>query len=500
MALNYGTDAQPQVVVFYGGNDGLLHAVNGNRTESIGGIAAGSEIWSFMPPEFYGSIKRLRDNSVTIAFPGHTDGNPTPQPKSYGMDGAITASQDGSDATTFAAMRRGGRVLYAFDVSRIGDPELKWKVGCPNLANDSNCSAEAFEELGQTWSAAVPARARGYQDGTAPILLMGGGYDNCEDADPSTCNSSSKGAAIYVLDADTGALLKSFNTLRGVVGDISLLNDSTGRLSFAYAADLGGNLYRISGATANTPIGNTVPADWTITRIAALGCDSPSSDCSANRKFFFGPDVVVDGGDILLLVGSGDREKPLLSFTGAASVANHFFMVRDRPGVIDWLSEESGVCGGQNLICLASLLGISSSSSTSPTPEQLSALSKGWFLTLAPTEQVVTSGLTVFGTVTFSTHQPRDPAITTSCSGLGTARVYNVNFRDAAPVNTERFEVIAGGGLPPSPVAGMVRLDNGATMPFIIGASPDSPLQSLTPPPPPGQTQPKARVYWNIEQ
>src|SRR5690606_28762230 len=100
-ALNYGTDASPEVIVFYGGNDGVLRAINGNRTSSIGAFPAGSEIWSFMPPEFYGRIKRLYDNTVTISYPGHTSGEPAPRAKDYGMDGAVTAYKSGADAWLF---------------------------------------------------------------------------------------------------------------------------------------------------------------------------------------------------------------------------------------------------------------------------------------------------------------------------------------------------------------------------------------------------------------
>ncbi len=35
IAINFGTDAAPKVVVFYGGNDGVLRAVNGNRDEHV---------------------------------------------------------------------------------------------------------------------------------------------------------------------------------------------------------------------------------------------------------------------------------------------------------------------------------------------------------------------------------------------------------------------------------------------------------------------------------
>jgi type IV pilus assembly protein PilY1 len=119
--------------------------VNGNRADAYDGVAAGKEIWSFIPPEFYGSIKRLRDNDITISYTGNEVTEHTPLPKPYGMDGAITAYEKSS---LFVGMRRGGRALYAFNISNIvGDPDAEpavapeaprmlWKVGCPNLAND----------------------------------------------------------------------------------------------------------------------------------------------------------------------------------------------------------------------------------------------------------------------------------------------------------------------------------------------------------------------------
>lgn len=87
--------------------------------------------------------------------------------------------------------------------------------------------------------------------------------------------------------------------------------------------DLGGNVYRISGATAGAEIGSTAPDSWTMTKIAVLG--GTGTD---NRKFMFRPDIVVNStGGYSILAGSGDREKPLLSYTAAASVTNYFFML-----------------------------------------------------------------------------------------------------------------------------------------------------------------------------
>ena len=81
-----------------------------------------------------------------------------------------------------------------------------------------------------------------------------------------------------MLDADTGTMLKEFTTDRGVIADVFVItDDATGIAKWAYAADLGGNVYRISGVDANTQFGSTAPANWTMTKIASLGCDTAST-------------------------------------------------------------------------------------------------------------------------------------------------------------------------------------------------------------------------------
>lgn len=511
VAINFGTDAAPKVVVFYGGNDGILRAVNGNRSDAIGSVVAGQELWAFVAPEFHTNIKRLHDNNVQISYTGNTTTSPVPQPKPYGLDGSITAYRNSLGTTTwiYSTARRGGRVVYAFDVSNIAAatpslPTLLWKIGCPNLTNDTGCTA-GFGDIGQTWSAPKVLKSAGYGSGLSPMLIMGGGYDNCEDGDPNTCTSSAKGRKVYVLDAQAGTKLKEFTTERPVAADLFVVPDtSTGLAKFAYAVDLGGNIYRISGATANEPIGSTAPADWTMTKIASLGCDSPTA-CTANRKFLFAPDIVEPpapgSGVYYLLVGSGDREKPLRVFDDALDVENYFFMVKDVPTNATWLSDETSNCGSA-LMCLDSLTPITTAAD--PTATDL-ATSKGWYLGLAEGEQVVTSAITVYGTVTFSTHEPTNPDEGACESDLGTARVYNVGYLNATSRNgtftNSRFEVISGGGLPPSPVAGLVKLDaSSEPIPFIIGADPDSPLKGREPTPPSSSSQPKSLTYWYLQQ
>ena len=505
VAINFGTDASPVVVVFYGANDGMLRAVNGNRTAAIGTIPAGGELWAFMPPEFYSSLQRLYDNTTRISFPNNSSGSPTPLPKAYGMDGPVTAFKGtvGGSAKTFiySTMRRGGRAVYAFDVTNSATtpaaPTLKWKVGCPNAADNTGCST-GMSGIGQTWASLKSLFALGYKGGSSPLLIMGGGYDKCEDTDTLTagsanhsCTSSTKGNKVFVLDADTGEMIKAFDTDRAVIADSTLVTDGAGKIQYAYTADMGGNVYRMT-------FGSGAASTWTITKIASLGCDTVSS-CVANRKFMFAPSVVtLDSSIYYVMLGSGDREKPLNYYASTAAVTNYFFAIRDKPSDSVWTTDTANCVSGTSL-CKASLQAIT----TSATPSDADlAAKKGWYLGLKTTEQVVTSAVTIFGVVNFSTHQPAVQSANTCAANLGTTLLYKMGFANAATANgtDNRFQDVAGDGLPPSPVAGQVTLDNGSTVPFCIGCSPDSPLQGSQPGSLTSVIQPKSRLYWYIQK
>ena len=493
VAVDYG--GSTGVVVFYGSNDGTLRAINGNQ-----GDTDGNEFWSFVAPEHYGKFQRLRTNSPELYYPGTPIATATR--KDYFFDGPVTAHKDGNNVWVYAAMRRGGSAVYAFDVSagtNLTDPTLKWKA---------DNTTTGLSNIGQTWSAPKVIKAAGYATAGAgtekPMIIMGGGYDPCEDGTPAsdlnTCTGTPKGNSIYVLDADTGAVLNDALTMvtdRSVVGDITVVTNSSGLAQYAYAADTGGNVYRISI--------NGAPSTWAVKKIAALGCDTESCPGGvANRKFLFAPEVVVTSGFNAVLLGSGDREHPLSTDAVTASVNNAFFMIKDdrsaNPGIIS-LDDD----------VLLEIDANSSELTSTQQAELATASNKGWYLqygsagTLHDKEQVVTSAVVVFGVVTFSTHTPTVASSTSCGSNLGTARVYNVNFLDASPAKgTSRFQVIDGGGLPPSPVSGIVTVCTSdgvcSDVPFLIGGNPNSPVEVDYAPEPSGSAVNKSRVYWNIEQ
>ncbi|WP_332820874.1 pilus assembly protein [Pseudomonas sp.] len=504
VAVDYGGDTG--VVVFYGSNDGTFRAINGNQ-----GDTDGNELWSFVAPEHYSKFERLRSNSPELYYPGTPTATATR--KDYFFDGPVTAHKDDDNVWVYAAMRRGGSAMYAFDVSagaNLTDPRLKWKA---------DSTTTGLSNIGQTWSAPKVIKAAGYTSVTSstdaegvtttttnykPMLIMGGGYDSCEDgtvaSDLNTCTPGTpRGSNIYVLDADTGTVLNDALTMvtdRSVVGDITVVTNSSGLAQYAYAADTGGNVYRISIAGA--------PSTWAVKKIAALGCDTETCPGGvANRKFLFAPEVVVTSGFNAVLLGSGDREHPLSTDAVTASVNNAFYMIKDdRSADPDVISLDDDVL----LEIDANSAGLTAAQQT----ELNAADNKGWYLqygtgAVHDKEQVVTSAVVVFGVVTFSTHTPTVASSTSCGSNLGTARVYNINFLDASPAKgSDRFQVIDGGGLPPSPVSGIVTVctsDGVCTdVPFVIGANPESPVEVDYAPEPSGSAVNKSRVYWNIEQ
>lgn len=464
------------VTTYYGSNDGTLRAIDAGK---------GTERWAFIAPEFFPTLSRLMTNSPLISFPSMPTGiTPAPTKKDYYFDGSIGLYQNANNSSVwiYPTMRRGGRMMYALDVTTPATPAYKWSVGCPNLANDTGCTT-GFTGIGQTWS--MPSAASSVVGYSSPVIVVGGGYDGCEDANTATpACTTPKGAGVYILDADTGALLKSFNTLRSVAADISLVAVTTaGVVDHAYAVDLGGNIYRID-------FGATVSA-WVMNRVAYTN--------GAGRKFFFAPAVLpAPGNKVYLALGSGDREHPLQSQYPYAGVINRFYVYRD----------DLGSTSATNMDDAATLNDFSNSTTCTTAGVLPASTSKGWFMNLTQNgagEQTVTSAIISAGMVAFSTNHPVPPALGTCSTTLGEARGYWVNLFNASGAigvaqscGGSRSSVFAGGGLPPSPIAGIVTIDGKPTSVVIGaaqrggGASTSISPQLVTPPIPMN----RKTIYW----
>lgn len=490
LVINYGDSRG--IVVFYGSNDGVYRAINGNQTAPITNsgvtVPAGGELWGLILPEHYQLINRYRANSPELKFPGtFLD---TAMPKDYFVDGPTGVYQklnaDGTvaRAIVYLTMRRGGRLIYAIDVTQPAAPRYLWSI---------SHQTPGFEELGQTWSRPRLTLLQKYKTTTdtsgnsvvtpTAVLVFGAGYDPAQDQEPPAGDSMGRG--IFVIDALTGdkvfsasmscptgsATCRKVDAMKHATpADITFVDrDLDGLIDKFYWGDLGGNIWRADVADPDV-------ANWSVNRVAALGCNA--GECSVlttPRKFFFPPAVLsvrpagaTDSYDVLSIV-SGDREHPLRSDSANAAfnVKDRFFMVKDLGTTVNVTTlNTKDVTADANLVDATysqwdgsrqgfyiSFIGAAWNETTNQPDSSL---------TPTPGEKAVNAPVAVNGQIFFSTNQPKAGDNTCSAN-LGTARAYAVNPFTGAQVQNE----LAGGGLPPSAVSGLITVtttdENGNT-------------------------------------
>ena len=297
------------------------------------------ENWAFMPKEFIGNVKTLRDNYSSVDKIYGIDGEITVLLNDIGGDGAI----DGGDtAWVFFGLRRGGSSYYALDIS---DPDV-----APTLMWKKDDATPDFSLLGQSWSKPKVgySKLNASGDVASPVVFIGGGYDTNKDSDDAG-TADLKGNTVYMLDAETGTLKWSMapsggdTTFAGtdsITAGIGLL-DSTGDglTDRLYVNDTGGNIWRVDmpGATK---------ADFSVFKLASLGGTTNPTD----RRFFYEPSIVrtfisetvettiidEDGATKAIsvhqeipydaiLIGSGDRSNPL-----GQDTKDSVFMIKDK--------------------------------------------------------------------------------------------------------------------------------------------------------------------------
>ncbi len=490
---------EDDVYVFYGSNDGVFRAVKGG-TASDGG----TEVWGFIPRELFGKLKRLRDGAPAISStnkkPYFVDGSVSVYQEDVNGDGKLIDT-DGDKVYLYMSMRRGGRFLYALDVSDPDAPKMLWR---------KDNTSSGYAELGQTWSEPTITTVAA---STNPVLITGAGYDPAvEDVMPCLMTASNSsgvtwtsggaityttvgctvsggssvttartmGRGVMVIDAFTGDLLwQAGASVSGAVddlivsgmdysisSDIAVIDtDFDGDKDVGYVGDNGGNMWRLNMLDAD-------PANWTVQHIAAVG----GHFSSIRRKLQHRPDVVYtsDGGGnySAVLFGSGDREHP---FDG--TVKNQFYMIKDRGAGTTTLDSDlfdATAATGSNAF--------------------------GYKITLASGEKSISSAVTISGITYFNTNQPSASAVPGVCkNNLGIARQYEINYQTAAAANTTvagteitaRASIYPGGGYLPSPVPVLVRLNGKNHFGVISGTS------VKTPPKP--TLEVRSRTFWSIK-
>ncbi|GAF89862.1 unnamed protein product, partial [marine sediment metagenome] len=270
-------------VVFFGANDGMLHAVY--DTEDLSDPDNGKELWAFIPPD---QLPRLKDIIEGSDHEHFVDSSPKAYIGDEDNDGDIGA---GETAILICGERKGGTSYFALNIADPASPSVLWMIDQSDIA-----------ELGQTWSEpqfGLVKTSDADATGTA-VFFIGGGY--------SSDNSSGK--AVIAINVSTGAVVKKFSGVAGMdysfPSSVTLLDtDSNGFVDKVYVGDVGGQMWRFGKFTDSG--GNPLDfpdADENITNWTAQIIFNSTNA----RRFFYPPSVALETGYDLVLMGTGNRE------------------------------------------------------------------------------------------------------------------------------------------------------------------------------------------------
>lgn len=225
-----------QQVIYIGANDGMLHAFD---------ASTGSELFAYIPSPVVSKLNLLTNPNYSHQF--YVDGSPTI------LD--VFASTANSWRTVLVGtLNNGGQGVFALDVTN------------PSLFTEANAATVVKWEFTDTNDVDL-----GYTYGPASIVrlangkwaaVFGNGYNNTvADGNASITGN----AVIYIVDIETGALIKKFDTKVGMSADPLSLGrpngmaspavvdqDGNGVADLIYAGDLFGNLWKID-ISASSP-------------------------------------------------------------------------------------------------------------------------------------------------------------------------------------------------------------------------------------------------------
>lgn len=385
------TDARDDYVLF-GSSEGGLHLVDAGDQGSGNG---GKEKFVVIPRE----MLRVTSNSDALVK-GATKaeiGSPN-----FGIDAPWLVTADyqynlannrvnvnttgGKGVFAYGGLRMGGEAFYGLNLNDNNNPRMMFTI-TPDISG--------FSRMGQIWEKPTKAKIKtSTTDTGTDVLVFGGGYDMCyenetfqvgvTDTALGACSniSTTKGNAVYIINAKTGALIwsasaegsptKTVSSMTNsiVAGVTTLDRDNDGFMDHIYFADLGGQIFRadFTNAGFKKPVASGTPSPETsfsntrVTRI--LQSVYTGNDKKYNYRFYERPTVSFYRHDTantlfaLVTAISGDRSSPLSKIRDNTK-ADRLYGIIDsdvtKPDNVFYASNftTAGTTGGQTINDLA---------------------------------------------------------------------------------------------------------------------------------------------------
>lgn len=277
-------------MVYIGGNDGMLHAFHAGTVSDATLGAPGNEVWGYIPNHL---MKGAR-----YAVTGDTGGRlrdlarPNPKPaasETYGsaafphrfmVNGTATAgdavvgfqnySTPKWGSVLVGTEKEGGKGVFALDVTDPRPPNSSanalGQTGVKQLWEFSDWDDTA---MGYSFSTVAIAKIRysapqssGFVPHETWAAIFGNGY-----------NSSEGKAYLMVVDIKTGKLIRKIRALPSTHGEYdteannglsspAVITDSSNYVSYVYAGDLRGHVYKFDFKSGTSPSGGTAAQKW----------------------------------------------------------------------------------------------------------------------------------------------------------------------------------------------------------------------------------------------
>jgi len=460
-------DDSSKTLVFFGANDGMLHAVldvtdpdvevSGNETHY------GTEAWAFIPPNQLNRLKYTLEGTTHMDF---VDSSPKVYFHDVDADGLVDPV-DGDQIILICGQRKGGSGYFALDITDPDVPKYLWRIG---NSNDAAIDPDVIiPELGESWSEPEFGLVKTTDADTSgtPVFFIGGGYSADNSAGKAVVAVNLFSGAVVrkftEVDPDTTDLDKTADTAMNysVSSSVKVVDeDGNGFVDKVYVGDLGGQMWRFGQVTVDT-IGNPLNFpdcdeninNWT-GQIMFTAPTYVVDSTTYRRKFFYPPSVTLEKGYDMLFMGTGDRENACDTTTAA----DRIYAIKDTHGTTSFTETD--------------LVDVTDSAATVPDLNQTNgdvdsnnSIDQGWFIRLVDSlgadagEKVLAQGVVFYKTYYITTFTPNnDP-----CVPGGNARLYALNYltgsamieftdTDGDGIDDLTRSVMLGGGIPSKPV------------------------------------------------
>jgi type IV pilus assembly protein PilY1 len=286
-------------MVYAGANDGMLHGFNATN---------GNEVFAFVPSAVFPRLKNLASQAYTHQY--YVDGAPSMGDVFYGTTGAW-------HTVLVGGLNKGGQEIYALDVTNPTTLAAA-ETNATNVAlwefldrdDPGKTGIQGDSDLGSTYSQPSIVKLRNGKW----AAVFGNGYNN-KDSDGSA--STTGNAVLYIVDIETGTLIRKLDTGAGTAQDPTgagrdnglatpaLVDTNADRIvEYAYAGDLFGNMWKFN-------LSSTTSADWDVAYRNSSNVPLPlfqARDSSSNAQpITVRPEVARGpfGAGMIVLFGTG---------------------------------------------------------------------------------------------------------------------------------------------------------------------------------------------------